>query len=258
MVTIERKLLFLKDKLIFFPSSLELEGLIKNLGKFELLRIKETEAILPENTPHLISKSDFRTSFIDLKKDLNKLWQEMDKSSCRYEINKAEKLKDRIKVTINQNPETFLKIYNDFVKRKRHISQMSEKRLNDYLKVSDFFLCYFDQNPMVGHLLLHDEKTGIVRLIFSATRRLENEFYKKLSGPLNRYLHWQEIQYYKTKGFSIFDTGGIGSGEGGVGKFKLSLGGYKVTRKNYIFGSGLVKKFYQLYLLIQRLKSKSY
>ena len=43
MVIIERKFLFLKDKLVFFPSSTELDKLIKNLGKFELLRIKESE-----------------------------------------------------------------------------------------------------------------------------------------------------------------------------------------------------------------------
>ena len=119
MVIIERKFLFLKDKLVFFPSSTELDKLIKSIGKFELLRIKETDTVLPKNISTLFDEREFRTNFIDLTKDLNEIWKEMDKSSCRYEIRKAEKWKEKIRITVNQNPEIFLKLYNDFVKRKK-------------------------------------------------------------------------------------------------------------------------------------------
>lgn len=253
MIIIERKFLFLKDKLIFFPSQAELNGLIKNLGRFDLLRIRETDAILPKTLKVLIGESEFKTSFIDLTKDLAELWKEMDKSSCRWEIRKAEKQKEKIEITVNQNPEVFLEIYNNFVKRKKHTSPLSKKRLNDYLKFSDFFLCYFVQEPVVGHLILKDEETKTVRLILSATFRLEGKEDAGATGSLNRYLHWYEFQYYKKQGFKFFDTGGVGSGKGGPGGFKLSLGGYKIKKKNYILGRSFVKKIFRIYILVKKL-----
>lgn len=256
MVIIERKLLFLRDKLVFFPSQSELEDLVKNLGSFELLKIKETGAVLPKNNPFLIRQGEFRTAFIDLKKDLDDIWREMDKGSCRYEINKAKKWEAKIKITVNQNPEVFLELYNDFVRKKKHIFPLSKSRLNDYLKVSDFFLCYFDGMPMVGHLLLRDNEAQIVRLVFSTTKRLENKEYARFTGPLNRYLHWYEFEYYKEQGIESYDMGGIGSGKGKVGRFKLTLGGQRVKKNSYLLGKGFIKTVFQIYSFFERVRNK--
>jgi lipid II:glycine glycyltransferase (peptidoglycan interpeptide bridge formation enzyme) len=255
MIIIARKILFFKDKLVFFPNKEELNSLIKNLGNFEILRIKETDIELPESLPPLISRGIFRTSILDLKKDLKEIWKEMDKSSCRYEINKAKKWRDKIEILINQNLDDFLKIYNQFVKKKKHTFSLSKKRLNDYLKFSDIFILYFEGEPAICHLVLKDKDLKILRLILSATRRLENEKYREISGPLNRYLHWFEIQYYKKLGFKTYDTGGVGSGEKGVGFFKLSFGGRKIEKRNYILGKSFVKFSFKIYFLIQNLKS---
>lgn len=255
MIIVERQILFLKEKLVFFPSKEQLEELVKRMGIFELLKIKETEVLLPEN-PFLMKKGEFRTAFIDLKRELDDIWRDMDKGSCRYEINKARKWKDRIRITVNENEDVFLLLYNDFVKKKKHIFPLSKKRLGDYLKVSDFFLCYYDKVPMVGHLLLRDSKAGIVRLVFSATKRLESKEYSKITGPLNRYLHWYEFGYYKEKGIDIYDMGGVGSGKGKVGRFKLTLGGERVTKNSYLFGKILIKTAFKIYSFFERIRNK--
>ena len=256
MVIIERKLLFLRDKLVFYPSQKELEELIKNLGNFEFLKVKETDVVLSEDRSFLINRGEFRTAFIDLRKDLDDIWKEMDKSSCRYEINKAKKWEDKIEITINQKPDVFLKLYNDFVKKKKHIFPLSKNRLADYLGVSDFFLCYLDKTPLVGHLLLRDDKEKIVRLMFSTSKRLDSKDYDKLTGPLNRYLHWYEFGYYKKHGIEIYDMGGIGSGKGKVGRFKLTLGGKKVKMNSYVFGKVFIKTALRIYGFFQRIRSK--
>jgi len=258
MIVIERKILFLRDKLVFFPSKEEIDFLIGDMGSFELLKIKETDVSLKEDHPFLIRKSEFRTAFIDLGRELDNIWRDMDKGSCRYEINKAKKWKDKIRITVNENEDVFLKLYNDFVKKKKHIFPLSRSRLRNYLEVSDFFLCYYDGIPMVGHLLLRDDSSGIVRLVFSTTKRLEGEEYSKVTGPLNRYLHWYEFDYYKKKGFGVYDMGGVGSGKGKVGRFKLTLGGTKVSKNSYLFSRGFVRIALKIYSFLERIRNKMF
>ncbi|MFN3302028.1 MAG: hypothetical protein ACK413_03320 [Patescibacteria group bacterium] len=179
----------------------------------------------------------------------------MDKGSCRWEINKAEKMKDRISIKINENIEDFLNLYNRFVKLKKHTNPISLRILKEYLRFSDIFLLYFDGKPRVGHLFLRDENIKRVRLLFSATTRLESENEARLSGMLNRYLHWIEIQYFKNLGFKIFDWGGAGTGKEveNITKFKMSFGGIKVNERNYIFARFPMRIILKIKRIIKRI-----
>jgi hypothetical protein len=102
---------------------------------------------------------------------------------------------------------------------------MSRRRYRHYCAVSDVFVAYLDGEPLVGHLLLRDDQIRRVRLAFSASDRSRNEVKRRLTGPVNRYLHWREFLTYRGIGFETYDFGGIGDGSSSVARLKLSFGG---------------------------------
>src|SRR3972149_8498271 len=55
------------------------------------------------------------TLTIDLEQSLDQIWQNMDKSSCRYSIRRAQR--EGIKIKINQNYEEFCLVDRMFRKR---------------------------------------------------------------------------------------------------------------------------------------------
>lgn len=100
----------------------------------------------------------------------------------------------------------------------------------------------------IAHSYFIDEKHNLVLLRTSCSEFRGKELeYKKHVSNFNRYLHWQEILYFKDKGFDYYDCGGLGfleeyeSGTShvqGIIKFKKSFGSdikyiYRYDRINY-------------------------
>ncbi len=255
MIVVEGGRWIWKDQLVFFPNQDELLDLVQGLASNALVRVRQTTVELKSH-PHLVQRSLFRTSHIDLRKDSESIYQEMDSKSCRYEIRKVEKVSDRLQIHFNDVRvfEDFLELHNDFVRLKGHTGPLAERRLQQYLPVSDVWVVYFDGRPVAGHLLIHDHCVKRVRLIFSATVRLQSPEAAKLSGPLNRYLHWHELKFYKSKAIEIYDFGGIGDGSSSVAKFKLSFGGGRVAENSYVFAGTLGNIGYKCYEGMTRLK----
>ncbi len=107
---------------------------------------------------------------------------------------------------------------------------MTPYRLQRYLRSSDLFVAYLDGEPLSGHLVVRDETRRRIRLHYSASGRHHGGERAKLSGAVNRYLHWQEILFYRSAGFLVYDFGGFiedQNGPSSVGYFKLSFGGYR-------------------------------
>jgi lipid II:glycine glycyltransferase (peptidoglycan interpeptide bridge formation enzyme) len=75
-------------------------------------------------------------------------------------------------------------------------------------------------------------------MLWSFSKHFINTKYKKLSGYLNRYLHWYAIKKFKSENFKIYDFGGINldrnSETYGITKFKLSFGGEIIKQYDYI------------------------
>lgn len=253
MVIIEGRRWVVDFRLVFFPDESELQQLLQFLPPNGILRVRQA-TIDRLNGPKPVQRSVFRTSCIDLTKTLETLYGEMDAKSCRYEIRKAEKIQARIETRRNDGIacEDFLKLYNRFVSLKGHTHPLSRRRFQEYVKVSDVFVIYLDGRPMCGHLLVRDDTVKRSRLIFSASGRLERGEDSRLSGALNRYLHWHEFQTYKRKGFVLYDFGGIGDGSGSIGKFKLSFGGFRVQDYSYVFAGALGVIPYKLYQSLWR------
>lgn len=76
----------------------------------------------------------------------------------------------------------------------------------------------------------------IARLEYSASCfRDKNADYKALVARANRWLHWQNILRFQTRGFSTYDWGGIFPDEStpereGINRFKKGFGGTEVVR----------------------------
>jgi hypothetical protein len=151
----------------------------------------------------------------------------MEAKSCRYEIRRADKLGDRLRMD-RGGPRArgdFFRLYNDFVAWKGYAKPMTSRRLGEYLEVSDALVAYVDDVPLAAHLVGVDRSgPGRVRLIFSASARFIDGEMGKLASPVNRWLHWQELQQYQSEGIATYDFGG-GTNTSSIGRFKLSFGG---------------------------------
>jgi hypothetical protein len=248
MVIVKSRHYLLKDSLVFFPHKYEIERLTQNLSINEIVRICQAEMNLT-HFKSLVKCSSFKTMCIDLSQNIDLIYHQMDDKSCRYEIRKAEKIRDILEIKIN-DPDScsdFQRIYNEFVMLNKHTHRISERRFWEYKKVADVWVIYYEKHAICGHLIIRDEFNKRVRLIFSASNRLQNNEIAKISGFSNRYLHWQEIQHYKKNDFMLYDFGGIGDGTDSIAKFKLSFGGLQLQEYNYVFAGPIVSKFLSLH-----------
>src|SRR5208282_6117575 len=91
-----------------------------------------------------------------------------------------------------------------------------------------------------------------VRLILSASRRLENAEDSALAGILNRYLHWREIQCYGAEGIALFDLGGIEDDSSPITKFKLSFGGFEKVEHSFVLADRVTLAAHSFYRRLQR------
>jgi hypothetical protein len=247
MVVVDGRRLVWRDKLVFFPSVVESQTLLEALQHNDILRIRQMSFQLTE-CHHLIQARSFQTSCIDLTKDIKAIYGEMDSMTQRY-VRKAEKLRQRWKIRGNDFRcyADFLQLYNDFVRLKAHTYPLSQQRFQEYLKVSDVWVIYFEERPIAGRLVVRDDTVKRVRMILSPTSRLLSEEDARLSGTLNRYLHWHELVTYKQQGIELYDFGGIGDGSSSVAKFKLSFGGFRVNDYSYVVAGPLGVIAYRLY-----------
>lgn len=235
MIIIQKKRGVVRGTLAYFPDETEIRQLLDELPINGYLVAAQTTAEFEEGN-HLVRKDTVRTTYINLNKTVDEIYKGMDSGSCRYRIKKAEKMLDKIHIELNteKSYQDYLYIYNSFVMLSRHTYKMSNNSLNEQKNIADISVIYYDNMPMCGHLVFRDARIGRARLGFSGSRRHENKNISKLVGPLNRYLCWHEIKDYKSRGFNIFDFGGIGRAKG-IDSFKLSFGGNELVEYEYNF-----------------------
>jgi len=191
------------------------------------------------------------TFVIDLNQDLDKIWNNMGKSSCRYEIRRAEK--EGIKIIIDQKFEDFIKMNKLFAKTKG--LRESNITVQFMKKYGTLFLAELDGKIMGGQFYLKDKNN--MRLLLAPSKRLNVD--KKnsiLVGMGNRLMIWEAIKHAKAQGIKEFDFGGYYSGGGGAetlntaSLFKQSFGGRVVSY--YIY-----QKYYSnVYKFLSSLKQK--
>ncbi len=177
------------------------------------------------------SKQEFSTLHVDLTMSKEKIWQEFSKT-CKRFIHKGEEF--GLDVEINKPNNNFFSLLNEFIGDKKHTSKITLQKYQQYIPYGDVFTVTENNNILCGHFYLRDKDR--CRLFWSASKRMQKGLEKKV-GLINRWLHWQAIQYYKEKGLKIYDFGGVNfdkkSGAYGITQFKLSFGGAIV--KEYHF-----------------------
>jgi len=84
----------------------------------------------------------------------------------------------------------------------------------------------FASEPVIVHTYLCDKEAGIVRLLYAVSRDVRDNARQDV-GNMNRWLFWQDLQYFKEGGYRTYDWGGISKhGELlGIDSFKRSFGG---------------------------------
>jgi hypothetical protein len=176
------------------------------------------------------TKREFTTLMIDLTRDLDAIWRNMSRTSCRERIKKA--VKEGVKVRIDEGYEDFAEIHQ----RLRMAKGLPVHEMNtDFLKkYGTLFVSVIDGEIMGGQFFLRDDRH--MRWLFNASRRLESgDAQASVIGAANRLLAWNAIQHGKNAGIETFDLGGYYTGEEpdpqmeGVNYFKSRFGGEIVT-----------------------------
>lgn len=220
---------------VFFPTDETLTELTERTKPTQMARLFWTATEL-RNANRVVRHEKTATVCIDLSGTLETLSKGVAKNT-RYEIRQAEKLGDRIRIERN-GPEVtdkFLALFNDFVRSKPEVAAINHSMLRRYEAHADIFMAYLDGNPVCGHVLLRDVEIGRARLLYSASRRFDDRETARLSGTLNRFLHWHEICAYREERFSAYDLGGIKEDKAdGITQFKMSFGGDVVKEHTYL------------------------
>jgi Acetyltransferase (GNAT) domain len=236
MITLERRLAgIIPYRTHFFPIDAVVGATARGLNSTEIAKLFWTTTDLDGGRcvlRHYVSATVCR----DLEDRPEEVLQTVSKT-CRYEIRQAEKLGSRIKVRRkdSQASRDFVSLYNNFARSKRGVSRVTDNVFDRYRDHADTFVVYLDEKPMCGHMVLRDADSARVRLLYSASRRLDDKESARLCGSLNRFLHLHEIALYREEGFRTYDFGGIqDGGSDGITRFKLSFGGRVVTEHTYL------------------------
>jgi hypothetical protein len=240
MVITERRVGgFLRYRKVWFPKREAALQISQSMRPNDVVRLFAASSDLG-TLRGLVRHRQGLTAFLDLSGGPEAVLKGMKKKSCRYEIRRAEKMLDRVRIEINSSRacRDFLTLYNDFAKAKG-LPKLPASWFREYVTHGEALVLYLEEEPLCCHLLLCDPDGGTVRLVFSGSRRLETPGEAAACGALNRYLHWHEIQRYHAQGIVNFDFGGIRSSEDPISRFKLSFGAVVVPEHYYLLGGTL-------------------
>lgn len=236
MVVIDRRLArLIRYRTIFFPTRETSTRIVDDLRPGCVARLFWTPTEINQ-ARRSASHQRSTTLGIDLRRTHNRIWNEFAKG-CRYDIRQAEKEIDSIEISRNnqQSAHDFLRLHNSFPTTKGDVRLIPSQVLKRYGENSDIFVAYQDGRALCGHMLLRDSHARRARLLFSASRRLEDPETAKACGLINRYLHWFEIRAYLAEKFATYDLGGIREGEkDGITRFKESFGGRAIAENTYL------------------------
>jgi hypothetical protein len=209
--------------------------------KVDVLRCR----FVPELVKNVFSVEEKYTLVTDLSKPLEELFSCIHKNT-RYEINRARD-KDHIEcfTFLEQNEENrdklrqYVEFFNVFAASKRRTriepQEFAELCSNGALCIR---CAVQDSRPLVMHAYV--VSGDIARLHQSAShfREREDQESRNLTGRANRFLHWDDMIYFKNQGFSLYDYGGVYAGQTdreklAIAQFKLAFGGVK--RREYLY-----------------------
>jgi hypothetical protein len=242
---------------IYYPEECEIRGVGRNLRMNQIIYIRQAPHVFETEGP-VVHHQSFRTSLIDLTRGKDELFNDLNRTS-RTQVRRVERMGGRIEVRRNDGVDSdFLAVYNEFVGVKRHSERLSSGRLQQLKPFADIFISYFEGRPLCAHAYIRDQKLRRVGLMLAGSTRLTGTDAPVFVGSVNRWLHWYEMQLYKSEGIEIYDLGGIGNStpeKEAIARFKLSLGGKQVLEHSYMIANPLGHLAIRLFYALRRLRS---
>ncbi len=151
------------------------------------------------------------------------------------EIRKAET--EGIQCVFRDDIDTFIPFFNDFAAAKK-IYPAQRGMIESIGTNFKTTFAMLGNDILAAHSYIVDKELGVARLFQSASKRLDENFDRKLIGLANKLLTAKDIAYFKDQGFVLMDFGGYAENTEdkslkGINEFKLSFGGQKSTCVNY-------------------------
>jgi lipid II:glycine glycyltransferase (peptidoglycan interpeptide bridge formation enzyme) len=160
---------------------------------------------------------------MDLSLSEEELWRRV-KREDRQDINKARRM--GCQVLVNEETEIALQLINDSIRRKRFTRPIPLPEWRRMLEYSDVFLLKYEGRAIATRVVLVNAPVR-VKALYSATMDRADARYRRVIGPLNRFLYWFEFTYYRARGAHWYDLGGADGDS--IHQFKQSFGGQVVT-----------------------------
>jgi hypothetical protein len=181
------------------------------------------------------------TNIIDLSTSLDDIWRQLDKSSTRYAIRRAER--ENIEIRLDSDYDEFFLMYRRFSNSKRIPQIVPGEVVRGFGRL---FTAWRSNRLIVGHYYICERP--IFRLRLSASFQ-SKAYDQTLLGNASKYLHWCAIKTAQKDGYAQFDFGGLTLNRNdrmyGVSKFKLSFGGAITNRYSYIKDYSRILKAYR-------------
>lgn len=178
---------------------------------------------------------DFYTKTIDLEIKDNEIFDSFNKN-CREKI---KRIRNKTNFEVENNIDSFINFYNEFSDL-RGRNRLTEK-FTSYCRNIIVTKATYDDEVMVMHSYLIDKNIGRVRLLHSVSHFnvLDDSKKRNLIGMLNRYLHFEDMKYFKEQGFNVYDLGGYAYETKSekllnINHFKDQFGGTLVRESSYI------------------------
>ncbi len=176
------------------------------------------------------------TKIIDISND------QFVQGFCKQTLKKIRKAEE-MGIVCNTLSDTrgFIDMYNEFSTNKHFNKRMKEQDLRIF---GDCHVtrgaCTSDGRYLVYHTYLLDESLKRVRLFYSVSiiHGQVTQEEKNLAGFANRYLHYQDMIYFKELQYTTYDFGGYAyettdKSLMGINEFKDSFGGELIAESNY-------------------------
>lgn len=199
--------------------------------------------------------TEFRTLLSDLTENAEEIFSHFSKN-CRYEVRRAER--ERVEKVFLRGKEItedditqFLDFFADFWQSKGVSYAEKEKcraLITQYAEADAFAItkATVDGKILVYHTYILAETRA--RLYQSASQfRADETISANVVGFANRYLHYQDMLWFKELGKKQYDWGGAGTGEDveSITKFKESFGGEPVIYYNGEEINGALPRIYK-------------
>lgn len=198
---------------------------------------------------------EFQTLLSDLTEDADTILSHYSKN-CRYEVRRAQR--EQVKCTYLSGKEItvdditqFVDFFADFWHSKGVRYTEKEKcfeLISQYAQAGAFAMtrASVEDRILVYHTYIVEEERA--RLYQSASQfRTDDTISSNVIGFANRYLHYQDMLWFKEQGKKQYDWGGAGTNEDveSITKFKESFGGTPVTYYNAEETKGILPGMYK-------------